>query len=476
MKHRIPQDVSVIGAGPNGLAAAIRLAQAGLAVRVVEAASEIGGGLRSDRDSLKGYVIDHCASVFPLAAASPFFTELPLEQHGLRWLNPAVPLAHPFDDGPAAILHKSLDDTASTLGPDGPAWRALFDPTVRDLPSLLPSILGPPRPGPDPVAAIRFAGLGFLPATTLAGRFTTRAARGLFAGHAAHAFLRLDRPLSGAIGLLLGALAHEVGWPLAAGGAFRLAEALGGVLADLGGRVETDITVTSLHQLGRPGLTLLDIDPMQSSTICEGELPQRFRRTWERFPFGPGSFKVDFVLDGPVPWLDPECANAGTLHLGGSFEEIAFAEAEVLAGRCPERPFLIAGQPTVADPGRAPAGKHLFWAYCHVPRGASFDMTGRIEAQIARFAPGFRDRIEHRIVTSPSAFEVFNPAFPGGSIGGLLPSIRTTLGSANPARSPYSTPNPGIYLCSSATPPGGGVHGMAGYHAAESALRRFRVR
>ncbi|MFM9107972.1 MAG: phytoene desaturase family protein [Chloroflexota bacterium] len=462
----------VVGSGPNGLAAAIRLAQAGMPVTVIERAAAPGGGLRSVGDALKGSVLDHCASVFPLAIASPFLSTLPLGSHGLRWIHPPAPLAHPFDDGSAALLHRSLADTASGLGGDGIAWTRLFGPLAASAPALLDAILGPPRPGPDPVATARFAALGVLPAETLArGAFAGERARALFAGLAAHSFLRLDRPFSAAVGLVLGLCAHRDGWPLAEGGSQRLADALAAILEELGGAIRTGVQIDSPAMLPERGLTLLDTDPAQAAAIGGHRLTDACRRRLRRFRPGPGSFKIDYVLDGPVPWTAPECALAGTLHLGGSLQDIARGEWEVVTGKCPQRPFLLAGQPSRFDPSRAPAGRETFWVYCHVPRGATFDMTDRIEAQVERFAPGFRDRVLHRIVTTPAGFAAFNPNFPGGAIGGQLPGPGAALAAANPWRSPYATSDSGMFLCSASTPPGGGVHGMCGFHAAEAALR-----
>jgi phytoene dehydrogenase-like protein len=466
------QQVSVVGSGPNGLAAAIRLARFGFPVTVYERAAAIGGGLRSDAEMLPGYVLDHCASVFPLAVASPFFSTLPLAEHGCRWIQPTIALAHPLDDGTAVALHHSLDRTADELGPDGAAWRALFGPLVDAAPTLLPAILGPIRPGGDPLPLLRFGTLGALPATTLARSwFRTKQARALFAGLAAHSFLRLDRPLSSAIGLVLGMLGHVAGWPLAAGGAQAVANALAAILLDANGRIETNSDITALADLPRSATIMLDTDPVQAARIAGSRFPARFASRLLNHDLGPGSFKIDYALDGPVPWRAGACRDAGTIHLGGTLEEIAESERAVVSGTLPQSPYAIAVQPSRFDPSRAPAGKESFWVYCHIPNGSEADMTGRLETQIERFAPGFRELIIERVVTSPAAFEQFNPNFAGGAISGGPPSLITTFAQAMSVNSPYATPDPSIFLCSASTPPGGGVHGMSGFHAAGAALQ-----
>jgi phytoene dehydrogenase-like protein len=468
-------DAVVIGSGPNGLAAAIRLAQAGREVAVYEAAATPGGGARSAELTLPGFIHDPFAAVFPVAVASPFFRALALEQHGLEWIEPPAPLAHPLDDGSAILLHRSIERTAAGLGTDGAVYAELMTPLVADAQLLIPELLAPPGIPRHPIAMAR---LGLHAIRSAAGfacsYFHGDQARALFAGNAAHSFLALSVPLTAGFGLFMGLLGHAVGWPIPRGGARSLSSALASILSSLGGALTVERPVRAFADLPSAPLVLFDTDPRQLAAIAGSHLPARFRSRLARHRYGPGAFKIDYALDGPAPWAAPECLAAGTVHLGGSFEEIAESEAEVTAGRHPERPFVIASQPSLFDATRAPAGTQTFWAYCHVPAGSTFDMTERIERQIERFAPGFRDRVLARHVMGPRELEAINANLVGGAVNGGLQDLRTYISWALARPSPYATPNQAIVRCSASTPPGGGVHGMAGFHAAEYALHRDR--
>ncbi|MGH2451958.1 MAG: phytoene desaturase family protein [Candidatus Limnocylindria bacterium] len=469
----IDTDAVVVGAGPNGLAAAIAIAREGRSVRVVEADGTIGGGTRSAELTLPGFVHDVCSAIHPLAASSPFFRELPLAEHGLDWIHPAAPLAHPLDDGTAVVLERSVDETALGLGEDGAAWKRVVGSVAADWPKLLALMTGPavhlPR---HPIAYARFGAMAVLPARTLARiGFRGTRARALFAGCSAHSFLPLGAPFSASFGLVLAASGHAVGWPIARGGSQRIADALAAYLRSLGGVIETGRRVADIGELGDARAFLFDVTPRQLERIAAGRLTDGYRRALRRFRHGPGVFKLDYALDGPVPWRAPGCARAGTVHLGGTFEEIAAAEDEVARGGHPERPFVLVGQQSLFDDTRAPAGKHTLWAYCHVPNGSRADMRERIEAQIERFAPGFRERILAAHVMDPAWLEAHNENYAGGDISagshGGLQLLARPLASLDP----YRTPAGDIYLCSASTPPGAGVHGMCGFHAARSALR-----
>ncbi len=465
-------DAIVIGSGPNGLAAAIRLAQAGRRVTIHEAADRPGGGLRSIEATLPGFIHDVCAAVHPLAAASPYFGRLPLAEHGLRWIEPPLPLAHPLDDGTAVALDRSIAATAAALGPDGPAYRRLMEPLARDAPRLLPALLAPLRPWSLTPATARFAASGLQPAASFARRtFATTRTRALFAGLAAHSVLPLAAPTSAAYGLLLGLLGHVVGWPIAAGGSQTIADALASLFTALGGAIGLERRITNIAELPPDGIRLFDLDPSQVASIAQDVLPAAFRRRLARHRYGAAAFKIDWALSTPVPWTAAACRRAGTLHLGGTLDEIEASERAVNDGACPERPFVIVAQPSLFDPTRAPAGKQTLWAYCHVPLGAAVDMTARIEDQIERFAPGFRDRILDRRVWPPLALERWNPNDVAGAIDGGARDLPALLAEIMSLRSPYATPDPTIFICSASTPPGGGAHGMCGFHAAETALR-----
>ena len=467
-------DALVVGAGPNGLSAGIAIAQTGRTVLVVEARDTVGGGARSAALTLPGFLHDVCSAVHPLAVGSPFFTTLPLPDHGLDWVQPPAPLAHPLDDGTAVMMERSVEATADGLGCDAASYSSLFGPLVRNWRKLATDILGPLRVPHHPMVTARFGLNGLRSALSVAqARFRGEHAMALFAGLAAHSALPLERPLSAAVGLVLGTSGHAVGWPLPRGGSQRISEALASHLTSLGGRIETGIRVERLEDIPSAAVILLDITPRQVVRIAGRRLPDRFRRRLEAYRYGPGAFKLDWALSGPVPWRAQECARAGTIHLGGAMDEVAHAEREVWSGRHPERPFVLLSQPSLFDPSRAPEGRHTAWAYCHVPNGSDFDMADRIEAQVERFAPGFRELILKRSVRPPAALEEYNPNYVGGDISGGVQDIGQLF--SRPARmlSPYAIPSTDIFICSSSTPPGGGVHGMCGYYAARAALRRL---
>ncbi|MBV9998751.1 MAG: NAD(P)/FAD-dependent oxidoreductase [Verrucomicrobia bacterium] len=465
-------DAVVVGAGPNGLAAAITLARAGCSVLVLEANSTIGGGARSAELTLPGFVHDLGSAVHPLGAASPFFRTLALERFGLRWLRPDIPLAHPLDHGTAACLYDSLSRTARALGPDAWTYRQLIGPSVRRWEKLVFEFLQPmlhlPR---HPFTLAGFGLRAIWPAAALTNTvFSREPARALFAGVAAHSFLPLEAPVSAAFGVVLGMLAHAVGWPIPLGGAQAITDALAGCLRELGGKIETGVRIGQFSEIPSARAILLDLTPWQFVQIAGRQLPAGYRRRLERFRHAPGVFKVDYALDGPVPWTAEECRRAGTLHLGGTLREIALAERQAAAGAVPERPFVLVSQPTLWDRTRAPAGKHTLWAYCHVPYGLTIDMTDALERQIERFAPGFRERILMRHVSGPAALARLNANLIGGDISGGANNLWQLIARPVFGPVPYRTPLRGVYLCSSSTPPGGGVHGMAGYGAAKAAL------
>ena len=464
-------DAVVVGSGPNGLAAAILLMRAGLRTELREAAPSIGGGLRSEELTLPGFVHDVCSAVHPLALASPFFRTLPLHEFGLEWVEPPAPLAHPLDDGTAVLLERSLEATAAGLGQGGGSWRRLLEPLVRRWNGLADDVLAPPLHFPrHPLLMARF-GLGaLLPATLLARAVRGTAARALLAGSAAHSFLPLDAPGTGAIGLVLSVAGHAVGWPIVRGGSQRLADALAGYFRLLGGEIRTGAPVAHLDELRTARIVMLDLGPHQIARIAGDRLPDGYRRALERYRYGAAAFKLDWALDGPVPWTAPECARAATVHLGGTLEEIAASEAAPARGDVHERPFVLFVQPTLFDDSRAPPGKHTAWAYCHAPNGCALDLTDRIERQVERFAPGFRKRILARSVLTPAELERRNPNLIGGDINGGMMDLRQVFARPVARATPYRTPLRGLYICSASTPPGGGVHGMSGYYAARAAL------
>jgi phytoene dehydrogenase-like protein len=465
-------DAVVVGAGPNGLAAALTLAAAGLRVRVVEGASTPGGGCRTEASTLLGFTHDVCSSVHPLAAASPFLREFDLAAHGVRLRFPEVAYAQPLDGGRAAVAYQSLTRTVEGLGAGGESWRRMLSPLVDRADAIVPAVLAPLRSVPDhALQAARFALPGLRSATSLAKRLEGEPARALFSGVAAHAMQPLDRPVTGGFGLVLGLLAHAVGWPAVEGGSQRITDALIAELEKLGGEVETGHWVTSLADLPPARAVLLDVAPRQLLEMAGDRLPSPYARSLRRYRYGPGVCKVDWALSGPVPWTAAEVRKAGTVHVGGTFEEVARAEAAVAAGRHPEAPYTLVVQAGVVDASRAPAGQQALWGYCHVPAGSTFDMTDRIERQIERFAPGFRDLILHRTVMTAADEEREHPNYIGGDINGGAATLRQTIFRPTVRWNSYRTPLKGVYLCSSATPPGGGVHGMCGQYAARAALR-----
>jgi phytoene dehydrogenase-like protein len=461
----------VIGAGPNGLAAAIVLAQAGWSVDVYEAEAQPGGGARTMELTLPGFRHDFGSAVHPMAVASPFLRSLPLGQFGLEWVHGEAALAHPLDDGTAVMLEHALEDQVRELGRDGSVWRSLVGPVAQHWWKFAEDGLGPPVNIPrHPWLMAQFGMNGLLPAEMLERRFSSARAKALFAGLAGHSFLRLDQMLSSAVGLVLGATAHVGGWPVPRGGAQAITDAMIGYLASLGGRVHCGRRVDSLAQLeDADGVTVFDVGPKQLLEIAGARLTPGYRGTLQGYKYGPGAFKLDWALSEPIPWRAAECKRAMTVHLGGTLEEIAASEKTVASGRCAESPFVLLAQQTLFDPSRAPAGAHTAWAYCHVPNGATENMTEAIESQVERFAPGFRDCVLARSVSGPRRLEDMDANLRGGDVNGGLLNITQFL--FRPGLREYRTGTKGLYLCSASTPPGGGVHGMCGFHAAQAVLR-----
>ncbi len=466
-------DAIIVGSGPNGLSAAIELARAGRSVRVHEAQPTVGGGSRSAALTLPGFVHDVCSAIHPLAAGSPVFRLLPLQEHGLEWIHPGVPLAHPLDDGTAAVLHRSLDRTVTGLGEDGTAYRRLVGRLVAGWPELLAETTRPilhlPR---HPFLLARYGIPAMFPATTSARLFKTKRARALLAGLAAHSFLPLDAPFTTAFALMLAISGHAVGWPMPRGGSQKIADALASYLRALGGEIRTDDRIDVWAQLGKARAYLFDTTPRALERIAGDKLNTTYRRLLRDYTYGPGVFKIDYALAGPVPWRAAECRRAGTVHLGGTLEEIATSERQVAQGEHPERPFVLVAQQSLFDTTRAPLGMHTLWTYCHVPNGSTEDMTARIEAQLERFAPGFKDLVLKRSVMNTRDVESHNANYIGGDISAGSHARLQFIARPSWSIDPYATPNDEIYLCSAATPPGAGVHGLSGYNAAQSALRR----
>jgi phytoene dehydrogenase-like protein len=465
-------DAIVVGAGPNGLVAALTLARAGLSVDVVEAADEPGGGCRTAELTLPGFRHDICSAVHPLLLASPAFRDLDLEARGVRLLTPTVAFAHPLDGERAVSVGSSVEDLASVLGTDGPAYRRTFTPLVRDLDRILPAFLGSMRTVPaHPVVAAKFGLRGLGSARLMAQRFESEEGRALVAGTAAHSMLPLTAPLSGVFPRLFTALAHRFGWPVVEGGTDALVSALVAELAARGVRIETGRLVKRLDDLAPSRVVVLDVTPRQLVELAGDALPRRYGNALSRYRYGPGVCKVDWALSGPVPWAAEQCRQAVTIHVGGTFEEVARSEATVNSGQHPERPYCLVTQPCVVDPTRAPEGHHTLWAYCHVPNGSEIDMRERIESQIERFAPGFRDLVLARSSFTAVQEEEHNPSYVGGDINAGAATLRQMVFRPAVQWNPYRTALHGVYLCSAATPPGGGVHGMCGLGAARAVLR-----
>jgi phytoene dehydrogenase-like protein len=470
-------DAIVIGSGPNGLCAAIALAQAGHSVLLVEAREELGGGMRSGALTRPGFLHDVCSGVHPLGVLSPFMRSLPLEQHGLTWIHPGASAAHPLPNGRAVLLERSLAATAAQLGVDGRAYTRLFEPLLREPHRLLSDLLGPLSIPSGPIAFARFGLYGMRTARGLArGLFQNEEARALFAGCAAHAILPLDKWFTAAVGLLFLFTGHVTDWPVARAGSASIAMALAAYFRSLGGELRTATRITRLTQLPRARAYLFDLAPRQVIQIAEQQLPAGYRRRLSRYRYGPAVFKLDYALSGPIPWSAPECARASTVHVGGTLDEIARSERAAWVGEIAEQPFVLVCQQSHFDATRAPTGQHTGYAYCHVPHACDVDMTEAVEKQIERFAPGFRDLVLERRKWFPADLERDNESCVGGVIAGGAADI-TQLFTRPVARlNPYTTPNPSLYLCGASTPPGGGVHGMSGYHAARSVLRRWHGR
>ncbi len=469
-------DAVVVGSGPNGLAAAIELARNDCRVLLLEARDAIGGGMRTRELTLPGFLHDECSAIHPMGVLSPYLRQLPLRDHGLDWVPFSASVAHPLDDGPAPLLVRSLDATAERLGSDGPRWRRLMEPFLRYPHDLLEDLLGPLRPLPKrPIQMARFGWHAWQPATRFARRnFETREARALFAGCAGHSVLPLETWLTSALGLIFSITAHVADWPCARGGSESIARAMGAYFESLGGRIEVGRPVHSMDDLPEARAVLFDLAPRPFVEIVGAAIPPRYRARLLRYRYGPGTFKVDWALSGPIPWKDPAVGQASTVHVGGTLEEIAASERDAWNGRHHPNPYLILCQQSHADSTRAPSGQHTGYAYCHVPSGSTEDRTAAIEAQIERFAPGFRDCVLARHVTTPGDFEALNPNYVGGAVTGGAADLSQLFTRPVARLNPYTTPNPKLFLCSASTPPGGGVHGMCGYYAARAALRRLR--
>ena len=466
-------DAVVVGAGPNGLSAAVVLASTGLSVCVLEAKETIGGGARTEELTLPGYRHDVCSAIHPMSVVSPFLQTLPLAEHGVEWLYSPSAIAHPLDDGSAVSLVQSLDVMAGALGEDGPSYRKMMEPFATHAAALFGEILRPiPIVPRHPFLLARFGLAGLQSVSHFVKRFRSEGTRAFFAGCAAHSFLPLERVGSASFGLALILAGHATGWPCAKGGSVAIVNALASYLRSLGGEIYTGRPVRSLRDLPLAAAVLFDVTPRQLAEIAGEDLPPSYVKRLRRFKYGPGVFKIDWALDGPIPWKAAECNSAATVHVGGTWEEIAAHERAVSHGRTTDRPFVLVAQQSMFDSSRAPEGKHTGWAYCHVPHGSTVDMTDAIERQIERFAPGFRDRILGRHTINTAQYEEHNPNFIGGDIAGGANNLAQFLTRPFPSVNPYRTPNERIYLCSSSTPPGGGVHGMCGYWAAQAALAR----
>lgn len=464
-------DAVTVGSGPNGLSAAIVLQQAGLRTLLIEAKDTIGGGLRTAELTLPGFKHDVCSAIHPMAAISPFFATLPLQEHGLEYIYPFLAAAHPFDDGTAVALARSAEQTARLLGEDETTYLSLIQPTLRNWPLIVNDVLSPLRFPKHPWAMAKFGMQALTPATRLSQKFSTREGKGLWAGMAAHSIQPLSHAATSSVAMVLMTAGHLSGWPYPKGGAQSIADALASYFISIGGKINTGFTVSSLDQLPAARAILFDLTPKQLLQIAGSRFTALYKWQLKRYRYGPGVFKIDWALDGAIPWTAEECRYAGTVHVGNTFQEIARAEQEAWRGKHPKRPFVLLAQQSLFDPSRAPQGKHAVWAYCHVPNGSEADMTEAIEKQVERFAPGFRDRILARHTMNTAAMQRYNANYIGGDINGGAMDIRQLFARPAIGRSPYRTPAKGIYICSSSTPPGGGVHGMCGYHAAKQALK-----
>jgi len=468
-------DAIVVGSGPNGLAAAITLARAGRSVLVFEAKETIGGGSRSKELTLPGFMHDVCSAIHPLGLGSPFMRSLPLEQYGLQWIHPSAPLAHALDIGTSVVLERSVEDTSAALGPDAAAYHRFMTPLVAHWDIIAAAVLGPLSPAllSHPFVLAPFGLRAIRSATALAqSLFKGERARALFAGLCAHSMMSLEQPPTAGFGMMLEVAGHAIGWPMPRGGAQKIVDVMAAHLRSLGGEIITGTEVTTLDTLPPSRAILCDVTPHQLLTIAGQRLPDAYQRQLQHYRYGPGIFKIDYALDGPIPWRGPEYARAGTVHIGGTLPEVAAAEYAVSKGEHPEKPFVLVAQQSLFDPTRAPQGKHTLWAYCHVPNGSTFDMSDRIEAQVERFAPGFRDCILARHKMNPVEIEQYNANYIGGDINGGVQDLWQFFTRPTIRLVPYSTPVKGLYICSSSTPPGGGVHGLCGYFAAQAALRR----
>jgi phytoene dehydrogenase-like protein len=466
----VDYDAIIVGSGPNGLAAGILLQQHGLSVLLIEGKEKIGGGLRTEELTLPGYLHDVCSAIHPLAVASPFFETLPLQQYGLEYIFPPTAAAHPFDDGTAAVLKPSIQQTAALLGADSNAYLKLIQPLVNHWPGIAPDILGPLHFPKHPLNMAQFGLNALTSATYLAKRFNTEKAKGLFAGMAAHSIQPLANLTTSAVAMVLMATAHMKGWPIPKGGSVKIADALAAHFMALGGKIETGTYITSLNQLPQARAVLFDVTPKQLLNIAGHKFSALYKWQLERYRYGMGVFKVDWALDGAIPFTADEARQAGTVHLGNTLPEIVQSEQQAWKGKHAEKPFVLLAQQSLFDKTRAPEGKHTAWAYCHVPADSEKDMTEIIEQQVERFAPGFRERILGRHTINTKQLEAYNPNYIGGDINGGAMDITQLFSRPVLRRSPYTTSAKGIYICSSSTPPGGGVHGMCGYHAAKKAL------
>lgn len=470
-------DAIVVGSGPNGLAAAITMQRAGLSVLLLEAKNTVGGGLRSDELTLPHFIHDVCSAIHPLAIGSPFFKGLPLQQFGLEFIQPTIQAAHPFDDDSAAALYNSLEKTTKALGEDERTYLRLIQPLIKKWPNLVKDILGPLHFPKHPIDFSFFGLKAITSAKHLAKRFHSQKAKGLWAGMAAHSMQPFSNAATSSFGLVLMALGHLEGWPMPKGGSGAIAKALTDYFISLGGKIETNFYVHSLDQLPSSNAILFDVTPKQLLQIAGHKFSSAYNRQLKKYKYGMGVFKIDWALNGPIPFTAPECRQAGTVHLGNTFEEIAESEWSVSKGKHPEKPFVLLAQQSLFDQSRAPEGKHTAWAYCHVPNGSQMDMTIQIEKQVERFAPGFRDLILGKHTMNSAQMEEYNPNYIGGDINGGMMNLEQLFTRPALRLSPYKTSAKGIYICSSSTPPGGGVHGMCGYHAAKKALKDiFKIR